>query len=298
MKEASRESISRCRRRAWARRVLLAALGGCALFIFQGAFGGAGFGRLELDVKSDYSHIRVRRTNNIRTMLFVRDNREEVVESVLDLSQPSHLMVPYTRFMFLSYVFQPRQEKVLIVGLGGGSMLRFLKHYDPDVHVDAVEIDPAVVQIAKTHFGLEESEKARIIVADGFEYLEKTPERYDVIYMDAFLKPMETTDSTGVPLRLKTAEFYKQIQTKLTPNGVVVFNINPHPEMREDVKMIESSFPQAYTFRVSSASDMVVVATMSAEREPYASIISKANELDRRFNATFSFRSLAGKLVR
>src|SRR5262249_44444221 len=100
--------------------------------------GGDRLGKTEYEVKSEYSRIKIVRLNNVRTLLFVRDNGEEVVESQQDLSRPHELLVDYTRFMFLSYLFRPKQEKVLIVGLGGGSMVHFLKHYDPKVRVDVV----------------------------------------------------------------------------------------------------------------------------------------------------------------
>src|SRR5262245_20296889 len=87
-------------------------------------------GVLEVDVRSKFSHIKVRKDGNVRTLYFVRDSGEEVIESQLDLNKPHDLIVTYTRYMFLSYAFKPKQERVLIVGLGGGSMVHFMKHYD------------------------------------------------------------------------------------------------------------------------------------------------------------------------
>ena len=109
-------------------------------------------GKLEKDVQSEYSHIRIRRDGNVRSLMFVRDNGQEVIETLLDLNQPHRLMLEYTRYMFVSYAVKPRQERVLIVGLGGGAMVHFLTRYDPQVKVDVVEIDPAVVQVAQDFF--------------------------------------------------------------------------------------------------------------------------------------------------
>lgn len=283
---------------------IAAALGVLALLPLSApavAFEGFGFGPtgvLELDVKSDYSHIRIRRANTVRTMAFVRDTGEEALESQVDLNAPHELRFAYLQHMFLSYVFRPQQEKVLIVGLGGGSMVHFLKRYDPAVQVEVVEIDPVVVRLADQYFGVRSADNVKIITADAFEYLATTPSQYDVIYMDAFLKPSRETDSTGVPLRLRTIRFYQAVQKKLTPGGLVVFNLNPHAEIRADVQMIRAAFPQTYLFALPGQWGLVAVAALSATREPVPDMLRRAVELDRRFQASFSFSTLVRHLTR
>ncbi|MBM3996023.1 MAG: methyltransferase domain-containing protein, partial [Planctomycetes bacterium] len=165
-----------------------------------------GFGdeRLVYEARSKYSHIKITRNGTVYTMWFVRDNRDEVIESQVNLKSPHDLLISYTKYMFLSYAFRPKQEKVLIVGLGGGSMVHFLKAYDSNCKVDVVEIDPEVVKIADRYFGVKTAGNVRIITQDAFDLLSNTDQKYDVIYMDAFLKPDAKTDETGTPLKLKT----------------------------------------------------------------------------------------------
>jgi spermidine synthase len=254
-------------------------------------------GAIEYSVKSDYSRIRVRKDINTRTLSFVRDNGEEVIESMVNLRRPYDLLVSYTRYMFLSYVFRPKQEKVALVGLGGGAMVHFLKHYDADVKVDVVEIDPAIVKVADKYFGVRSEGNVKIITTDASDYLRKTEAQYDVIYMDAFLKPSRDTDSTGVPLRLKTVRFYKEIQKKLTSEGLVVFNLNPHATIRSDIANIREAFPQTYVFELPNYSGAVVVGSMSEKRMPPATMAAAGGDLDRRLRASFSFRAMARMLV-
>jgi spermidine synthase len=256
-----------------------------------------GYGDIELSVKSDYSRIRVRRDNSTRTLSFVRDSGEEVVESMVNLRRPHDLLVSYTRYMFLSYVFRPRPERVLIVGLGGGSMVHFLKHHDPNVKVDVVEIDGQIVKIADKYFGVRTEGNVNVVTGDGAEYLKKTKNAYDVIYMDAFLKPSDETDSTGVPLRLKTVRFYKEIQKKLAPDGLVVYNLNPHSSIRDDVNNIREAFPQTYVFELPNLSGLVVVGSMTERRLSPNAIVTEGSALDRRFRASYSFRAMASMLV-
>ena len=255
-------------------------------------------GQLELDQVSDYSHVKVTREPRTRTLWFVRDNGEEVVESRLDLERPDNLLVEYTRFMFLSYVFRPEPEKALIVGLGGGSMVHFLKAHDPDLKVDVLEIDPMIASIADRYFGVRTGGNVDVKVTDGLAYLRDSDAKYDVIYMDAFLRPSAGTDTTGVPLHLKTLAFYDQVKKRLNPDGVVVFNINPHLSVRQDIQTIREAFPHTYVFSLSAGSGYVVVASTAEEAKTPTAVSAEAARLDRRFKAPFSFRSMAGRLGR
>jgi spermidine synthase len=254
-------------------------------------------GDIELEVKSNYSTIRIRRSNQVRTLGFVRDSGEEVVESMLDLRRPYELLVDYTRFMFLSYIFRPHPERVLVVGLGGGSMVHFLQHYDPKVKVDVAEIDPMIVQVADKYFGIRTGGNINVINTDGSEYFKRATEQYDVIYLDAFLKPSDETDSTGVPIRLKTILFYKDMQKRLKPDGLVVFNINPHQTIDEDIARIREAFAQTYVFRLPDFGGTVVVASLAPERMQPRAVLEEAAKLDRRFNASYSFRRMATSLM-
>lgn len=268
------------------------------LFVCENGLGGDPRGQVELDIKSDYSRIKIRKSRNVRTLWFVRDSGEEVVETMLDLDRPHDLLVDYTRFMFLSYMFRLRHEKVLIVGLGGGSMVHFLKHHDPRVQVDVVEIDPVIVDAADKYFGVSSEGNVKIHTQDAFDYLKKTKNTYDIIYMDAFLKPSASTDDTGVPLRLKTLQFYADIQKKLAEDGAVVFNINGHDGLADDVRTIRDAFAQTYVFQLPNYGGIVVVGSMAPKRESFLALQSKAAELDRRFKTSYSFRSMAARLQR
>jgi spermidine synthase len=256
---------------------------------------GLGTGVLETDVTSEYSHIRVRRQGNMRSLNFVRDNGEEHVQTVCNLKRPYEQIEPYSRLMFASYLFLPQQKRVLIVGLGGGAMVHFYQHYDTDVKVDVVEIDPKVVELADKYFNVRTQKNIKIITEDAFQYFKENKLHYDAIYMDAFLKPSEGTDATGQPRRLKTGEFYKGLREHLAPEGIVVINLNIHPGTSEDVAMVRGSYPQVYTFKASTP-NLIAVGTWEKARTGQADMRLKARALDQRFKATFSFQSVVAVL--
>jgi spermidine synthase len=252
---------------------------------------------VEKDVWSDYSHILVKRQGNVRSLVFVRDTGQEVVETSLNLSRPYEMIMPYARFMFATYLFQAKQQDVLLVGLGGGAMVHFYRHYDPQVHVEVVEIDPVVVDIADRFFQVRSEKNVHVVTGDGLQYIRDTKTRFDVIYMDAFLKPSRQTDATGASLRQKTIEFYKDLRGKIAPGGVAAINLNVYSGTPDDLALIRGVFPQVYVFRAPGGND-IVIGSSAESRVEVAVLRQRAAELDRRFKATFAFPELVNGLAR
>ena len=273
----------------------VAAVSCLAAVLLVGAMG-CSRSTLEFEDHSEFSHIRVRRDGEVRNLIFVQDNGREVVESRMNLARPHQLLSRYTPFMFSSYLIRPRQDRVLLIGLGGGAMIQFLRYHDPELRVDVVEIDPVVVQIADEYFDVRTGGNIRIMTADAMEYLTASDQIYDVIYMDAFLPASAGTDSSGVPLRLKTEQFYREARDRLAPGGMMVFNVIAGDSFAEDVLAIRNAFPDAFVFDIPrSANHVLIGCTLgppTAER-----LRENAVEMDERFDAEFSFATLLDGLA-
>ena len=244
------------------------------------------------EVFSEFSHIRIEQLGTVRTLFFVRDDGTAVVESRMDIARPQNLLVPYTQSMFASHFLLPEPEHVLIIGLGGGSMVRFLEHHQPEVRIDTVEIDPTVIEIADDYFGTRPTERSRIFERDGFEFLDDPPAVYDIIYMDAFLKPSEDTDGSGTHLRLKTRAFIEGLKQRIHPEGLIVFNVNE----LEDLPLLRDVFEQTYVFQLASPG-AVAVGTSASERLSQEQLIDLGRQLDQRFETNFSFETMAQRLA-
>lgn len=245
-------------------------------------------GRLEHEEVSAFSRIRIRRDGDVRAMTFVRDNGQEVVQSRVSLTAPQTLVSPYARSMFASYLYQPHPRRVLIVGLGGGAMVRFLTHHEPQVQIDAVEIDPVVVRLADEYFGVRSGGNVRVHTADAVVFVESTADRYDLILMDAFLRPSSGTDATGVPTGLKTLAFLGRLKQALAPGGIVAFNVNEHASMADDIASVATAFGHAAVYRCPPADSKVVIAgegSLATDDEVRARI----GALDARFGGALSF---------
>ena len=222
------------------------------------------FGSLEHEEVSAFSRIRIRRDGDVRAMTFVRDNGQEVVQSRVNLNAPHTLVSPYARSMFASYLYQPQPRRVLIVGLGGGAMVRFLTHHEPHAQIDAVEIDPAVVRLADQYFDVRSGGNVRVHTADAVAFVESVVDPYDLILMDAFLRPSSDTDTTGVPTRLKTLEFLGRLKRALAPGGVVAFNVNEHASMADDIAAVTTAFGRVAVYRSPPSDNKVVIAAAGA----------------------------------
>jgi spermidine synthase len=233
-----------------------------------------------LDVVTDFSHVRIHDVGVQRSLFFVRDDGTHALQSLVNLATPHLLLTPYARTMFASYLFEPAPERVLIVGLGGGAMVRFLEHEDAALRIDAVDIDPQIVTIAERYFGTRPSDRVRLMVADGYDLIRSSTEVYDVIYMDAFLRPSDETDQAGNPLRLKEAPFYTALRARLSPGGVVAFNLNPQPERERDIDELRSAFPQVYVWSVEVDLNWIAVATQEPRRSTEAELRARAAELE------------------
>lgn len=252
---------------------------------------GAARGRIVHEVRSPYSLIRVRDDGARRALYFVRDGGVEVLETAVDLRAPERLQVAYTRTMLVTLLYRAEPTGCLIVGLGGGAMVRFLNHFFPEVGVDAVEIDAEVVRVAREYFGIMAGPRTRIHTEDGARFLARDGDRYDVVLVDAFLEPGEGTDASGVPLRLKTDAFLHRVRDRLSVGGVAAFNLHAGPGTARDLDAMRAAFGRADVFDVPGTGNVVAVAPAGAVPADSA-LRARARALDRRRDHGFSFQRL------
>ena len=219
-----------------------------------------------------FSEMIVRQHDSTRSLFFIRPNGSELLESQINFKYPDVLQVAYTKEMIGVYAFVPNMKDALLIGVGGGGMVHALQSYHPLLNLDAVEIDPVVVEFAKDYFGVKDKKadtttgKTSVITQDGFDFLAQTQNRYDVIYMDAFLQPTEETDSTGSPLKLKTLAFLKGLHSKLTAHGAIVININEHAELNKDIQTVRAAFPYSMVWQVPNTGNWIAIGMLTDPR--------------------------------
>lgn len=141
------------------------------------------------------------------------------VQSAMRLDAPDALELEYTRAMMAFLLFSTRPERIAMIGLGGGSMARFLLRHLARGRITAVEIQPAVVAAARTWFHLPADDpRLDIVVADGAAYVAGHPGSQDVLLVDAY-------GSESMAAAFATPAFFRASQALLRPGGVAVFNL-------------------------------------------------------------------------
>jgi len=141
------------------------------------------------------------------------------IQSAMRVSRPWDLELAYTRAMMGCLMFNDSPEDVLMIGLGGGSLAKFIRKQCPRTHITAVEIDPRVIAAARTHFELPpDDETLGVVEADGALYVRQHPDSADVILLDGF-------DAGNQVAALATETFYAACRRVLKPGGVLVVNL-------------------------------------------------------------------------
>ena len=148
----------------------------------------------------------------------LRFGRHGARQSAWRPDDPDHLVLPYTEVALTALALSADPRRILVVGLGGGTLPAFLHRHYPAAHIDAVDIDPEVVNVARKYFGFREDARLRAHVADGRKFIEEAREPYDLIFLDAF-------GTTAVPAHLTTREFLEAVRRATKPGGVVVGNL-------------------------------------------------------------------------
>ena len=166
--------------------------------------------------KSDYGTIIVtEEPDGNRALRFERDGARQ---SVVNPGDPDDLVLPYTQVALTGLALSGEPRRILVIGLGGGALPAFLRRHYPVARIDAVDIDPEVVRVAKEYFGFREDRLMRAHVADGRRFVEEAREPYDMIFLDAF-------GTDAVPPHLATREFLQSVRRITRPEGVVVGNL-------------------------------------------------------------------------
>lgn len=140
------------------------------------------------------------------------------VQSQLDLDNPDALPFAYTRKMMGFLPFIPEPRHIVIVGLGGGSLTRFCHRQLPRTRVTTLEIDEHVLACGEWFEIPPPDERTHIVHADAVEWFATTRERADVVLIDG-------CDSRGTVPALCEEGFYRNLQARLHPGGMVVINL-------------------------------------------------------------------------
>ena len=207
--------------------------------------------------KSLYRNIAVLQNGDRRCLVFPTGNKDRE-QSCIHVREPKKLYFPYVRMTFAGLLLNPSPQKILVIGLGGGSIPSTLSEIYPESVIHAVEIDPAVVKVAKDYFNFSEKENLKVTVMDARVFIKKEGLRraeYDLIILDAF-------NGDYIPEHLMTVEFLTEVRKILSEQGALVANTFSTSDLyHHESVTYEKAFGEFYNFRLPVTGNRIILAS-------------------------------------
>lgn len=205
------------------------------------------------------------------------------IQSAMVLSDPQRLALAYTRKMMAFLLFNRAPKRILLLGLGGGSLAKFCYGRLPDTSLTAVEVNADVIALRDV-FGIPgDNHRFRVINADGAAYVAAPARRFDVILSDA-------CDRRGTVEDLASVRFYRDARKQLSGQGVFVVNLcGDERSMTAHLARLGEAFDgELLSLQVQQDSNMIVFGFKG--RRPVLRrqrLDTCAGELERQFRLDF-----------
>jgi spermidine synthase len=208
----------------------------------------------------------------------------DTVQSAMRLKAPNELELAYTRSMMAFLLFVPDPQHVLMIGLGGGSVAKFIHHKMPAVKVQAVEVSPRVVSIARQCFNVPPNgPRFEIIVTDGAEYARRDDVGTDVLMVDGY-------DADAHVEELASAAFYESCRARLNSGGMLVVNLwGGDKEFHVLLQRIHKAFPAGTLCLPASRPGNVIAFGFRDAPAPFAwkALFRHASKLETQYGLEF-----------
>ena len=219
------------------------------------------------ETESAYNYIEVLQSG---TETHLRLNDGQGVHSVYD---PDNLDYngPWSQFLIGPFFNTPPQQisdvkRIAIVGLAAGTFARQATAVYGDIPIDGFEIDPKIIEIGNTYFGMDEPDTLHAYAEDGRWGLAHSPYQYDIIAVDAYRPPY-------IPWHMTTLEFFEIAYARLSPTGVLTINVGRLPNDRRLINALASTiaqrFPSVYIMDIPYTLNSIIYATKQPSNENF-----------------------------
>ena len=172
---------------------------------------------LVFSARTRYSNVYINQHENELHLKFDADSR--AVQSVIDINQPYSINMENLQYLMGILMFIPPPERILILGIGGGTMVHFFRHHFPDCDITGVDMDEELIDIAHQHLMLPPaSDNTHYIYQDAQQFITETGQQFDLVVVDIF-------DGSESPNWIKTLQTAQQLSTMLTIKGAIAYNL-------------------------------------------------------------------------
>lgn len=158
------------------------------------------------------------------------------LQSRMDPGTPWRLEVDYTLTMMGFLMFHPSPVHIAMVGLGGGSLVKFCYRQLPDCRITVAEINAHVIALRREFMIPEDDHRLTVVHDDGAAFMARHTGRFDAVLVDGF-------DAQGQPAALCSQSFYDDCVQALSPTGVLAVNLHhDSPDYAVCVARLQRSF--------------------------------------------------------
>jgi spermidine synthase len=185
------------------------------------------------------------------------------LQSMMLTDDPWRLELDYTRTMMGFLLFNPAPAHIGMIGLGGGSLVKFCHCHLQASRMTVLEINPHVIALRHEFQVPDDDERLTVIAADGALFLQTETPAFDVLLVDGF-------DHDGQPAALCSQRFYDDCLAALAPDGLLVVNLHyQHPDYPLLVERIRRSFGgNAVEIVVEEKTNSIVLASKGQPISP------------------------------
>lgn len=230
--------------------------------------------------RSVYTRIIVQDSNRLRCLKFTL-KRDDSTQTCINLNRPKRMVFAYTKMSMASLLLNPSPKRILIIGLGGGTLPMAMRDLLPEAQIETVEIDEAVVRVAKEYFGFVEDQNNRAITQDARVFGKRAALRgreFDLIILDAF-------NGEYIPEHLMTVEFLREMRSLLSDDGVLVANTFASSRLYDfESATYAAVFGKFLNFRGASTGNRVILVPQAkfnpADRDPISASLLRARAED------------------
>src|SRR5580693_6430670 len=244
-------------------------------------------------LETEYNNLFIDKHGSLLGLSSMHTGRPNYIESIVDLKDPDAMPVPYNQTMTVALAYPAAPKRILMIGLGAGSISTYLGRAMPDARIDVVELDPGVISAGKDYFGLRETDRVRLIAGDGRVYLNRHNDLYDLILLDAFRE-------LGIPFHLLTREFYTLVKEHLAPGGAMASNVAANTKLYlSTLVTLGAVFPTVDTYPdwLDRSEAQVIAVAMPAPRPAADALQQSATALQQQYHFHYPLPALAGKRV-
>jgi len=243
--------------------------------------------QIRFDKQSEYERVLVIDKGDRRYLRF--GNPNSVNQSNISLSDPRAVPAEYIRLAMLGVILTPNLNRALMIGLGGGNFTTLLRRHFPDLYIDAVDIDPVVVEAAKKFFNVREDERFKIHIADGAKFIQESQYIYDLIFIDAY-------SGKGIPQALSGPTFFDAIKARTSVDGIIILNLFKQKGKENSfIQVLKPRFP--YIACARSSDNLNLALFCKASNMPtYADLITATQRFTADSKLSFDLEKIAKKL--